>query len=125
MKKFANQECPFLLRYYFSTQENFIFKNRVMMDFIFDPETLTKYLLRNDYPQSVCMKLFMLTKIAHALYFIHKNGVIHMDLSSGNILVVKNSIKIIDFGESYHSSIHENSFKQNFQHGFTIPFVPP
>ena len=78
-----------------------------MMDFIFDPETFTKYLQRHDETQSVCMKLFMLTKIAHALYFIHKNDVVHMDISSGNVIVTKNSIKIIDFGESYHSSIHE------------------
>lgn len=40
----------------------------------------------------------ILGKVMHGLFFMHKNGVYHMDMSSGNILLSRNITKIIDFG---------------------------
>ena len=69
-----------------------------MMEFCPEPITISTYLANGSETLSFPLKLLQLTKVAQALYFIHKSNVIHMDLSFGNIIILKNSVRVIDFG---------------------------
>jgi serine/threonine protein kinase len=45
----------------------------------------------------------MMSQVAQSLRFLHLNKIVHLDLKPENILFMKNySIKLIDFGESFH-----------------------
>lgn len=44
-----------------------------------------------------------MSQVAQSLRFLHLNKIVHLDLKPENILFMKNySIKLIDFGESFH-----------------------
>lgn len=44
--------------------------------------------------------------IANALNFLEKQQVVHMDLSSHNVMISRDLlVKLIDFGEAYHPYI--------------------
>jgi serine/threonine protein kinase len=45
-------------------------------------------------------KLFIATEILDAIHDMHQCGVIHRDLSPGNLIFYKNTIRVIDFGSS-------------------------
>ena len=99
MELFERSECPYIIKYYKSTQDNFEFKNRLMMDYLLGAENLARFLHSSAETISIAHKKLILTKVASALSFIHSREIIHMDLSLGNIFVLKTeSIRILDFG---------------------------
>ncbi len=74
-----------------------------VMDFV-DGATLSEEIQRlGRLPVKRCIRIFI--QVAFAIAYAHENGVIHRDLKSGNIMVVKNEdpdgeeiVKIVDFG---------------------------
>lgn len=49
-------------------------------------------------------------------------GIVHLDLKPGNLMVSNSlNVKIIDFGESYHSTVCTPTYSP----GFSPPYGPP
>lgn len=73
------------------------------MDYLGPTLSLSEYatLHRNSF--SVHSKMHIFIHLANALNYLEKQMVVHMDLSSHNIMVCKDLlVKVIDFGEAYH-----------------------
>ncbi len=49
---------------------------------------------------SVKAQVALLVQILHALAYLHRRGIIHHDLKPGNVLVVGDQVKVLDFGLS-------------------------
>lgn len=53
--------------------------------------------------------------ISNALNFLEKQQVVHMDLSSHNVMIGKDLlVKLIDFGEAYHPYIETDKTISTF-----------
>jgi serine/threonine protein kinase/tetratricopeptide (TPR) repeat protein len=50
--------------------------------------------------RSLDEKLELVAQMLHALAYLHRRGVIHRDLKPGNVLVVGQHVKVLDFGVS-------------------------
>ena len=51
-------------------------------------------------------KIYFSVVIAQSLRYLKEYNIVHLDLKPSNIMLSKKlSIKIIDFGESYHPSL--------------------
>ncbi|CAB5392130.1 unnamed protein product [Rhizophagus irregularis] len=68
-------------------------------------------------------KLNMAYQLASAVSCLHNEGIVHSDLHSNNILVLKNKIKLADFGLS--KRIEETSSRQSFKLFGVIPYIDP
>ena len=78
--------------------------NFILMDHI-SGLNLDDFLLKNRLTLCFWTKLFIIKNIINALQFVHSYGIIHFDLKPSNIMVGRDlQIKLLDFGESYHSS---------------------
>lgn len=55
---------------------------------------------------SLHTKIYLCMLIAQSLRYLQEYKIVHLDLKPSNIMTTKRlSIKIIDFGESYHSEL--------------------
>ncbi|MFN8418987.1 MAG: protein kinase [Anaerolineae bacterium] len=59
-----------------------------------------KSLLRVTWGQTPQRKAQLLAQLCMALAYLHRRGIIHRDLKPGNILVVGDQVKVLDFGLS-------------------------
>lgn len=75
------------------------------MDYLGPNLTLSEYnTLHSTF--SLHSKMHIFIHLANTLNFLEKLQVVHMDLSSHNVMVCRDLlIKVIDFGEAYHPSI--------------------
>jgi serine/threonine-protein kinase len=65
---------------------------------LLEGENLTKYTARNNLLPIETVKEYII-KIAEAIDYAHKMGVIHQDIKPANILLLKNgSLRVTDFG---------------------------
>ncbi|CAD8055836.1 unnamed protein product [Paramecium sonneborni] len=85
--------------------------------------SLEQYASSRSIVLSLRTKLFILAGIINGIDFLHLNGIAHLDLKLGNILIQKQLIpKICDFGEA--KSFEElNQNKMNFSR--TLPYAAP
>ncbi|CAB4381898.1 unnamed protein product [Rhizophagus irregularis] len=88
-----------------------------------DNGTLRKYLKNNFDSITWKDKLNMAYQLASAVSCLHNEGIVHSDLHSNNILVLKNKIKLADFGLS--KRIEETSSRQSFKLFGVIPYIDP
>lgn len=61
----------------------------------------------NNYTLTHKQKILMLRSILLGLHWLHTNGIIHRDIKLSNILLLKDSIKICDFGAACYESDKE------------------
>lgn len=87
---------------------------------------LRHYLSTDNVPRSGKVVYNIIKQVAKALYFMHKNGVVHRDLKPGNILVtfhgVQPNVALCDFGLS-----RQNCIKGQCYSGYVITkwYRPP
>lgn len=59
---------------------------------------------------SLFTKMYILFMIVQGVRFLKQNAIVHLDLKPNNIMISKlMMIKIIDYGESYHPNVCQNS----------------
>ena len=103
----------FLSHYYQCINNNFAFKDSLLMDFLHPVQPLSKFLRSAGKSFSFSTYLYIMVNVMEALRFIGNHNIVHMDLSMKNILIYNNlMIKLIDFGESYHKYVPTS--KSNF-----------
>jgi tetratricopeptide (TPR) repeat protein len=59
-----------------------------------------KTILRAAWGKPDPVKVQMIVELLQALAYLHRRGIIHRDLKPGNILVVNDHVKVLDFGLS-------------------------
>jgi len=80
------------------------------MDFMGNVPTLSEYNHLHQQSFSLNSKMHLLIHLSAALKFLSAHNVVHMDLSSLNVVVVHRLLtKIIDFGEAYHPMLDKDS----------------
>ncbi|MFN8530570.1 MAG: tetratricopeptide repeat protein [Anaerolineae bacterium] len=67
-------------------------------------------------PDSV--KFNLLAQALQALIYIHRRGILHRDIKPGNVLVVGNQVKVVDFGLATDTNAAHSGFG-------TIPYLAP
>ena len=73
------------------------------MDYLGPTPSLYEYATLHRTSFSFHSKMHIFIHLANALNYLQNQMVVHMDLSSHNILVYKDLlVKVIDFGEAYH-----------------------
>lgn len=69
------------------------------MDFLHNQPTLETYLNLTNSSCSLSTKLKIFSQISNGLRFLKRGKIVHMDLSSSNIIIGKKIMpKIVDFG---------------------------
>lgn len=69
------------------------------MDFLYAQPTLETYLENSQFSCSLSTKLKIFSQITNGLRFLKRGKIVHMDLSSSNIIIGKKIMpKIVDFG---------------------------
>ena len=95
------------IRHEFNTRFMFDFKSQYLLKSLNYFESTTKSMLlmelaENGDIKDLIMPEIYLWKLVHdvgsALFEIHSNGMIHLDVSPGNILVMRDRFKLSDFG---------------------------
>lgn len=80
------------------------------MDFMGNVPTLSEFIQSHSRTFSLNSKMHILINLSAALKFLAKHQIVHMDLSSLNVMVVNRLMpKIIDFGEAYHEVLDKDS----------------
>ncbi|GBC07528.1 hypothetical protein RclHR1_07510004 [Rhizophagus clarus] len=98
------------------------FNYMLLMEYI-DGGSLRSYLKKNFNKLTWDDKLNMASQLADAVSHLHKKGIVHNDLHSGNILIHQNVIKLADFGLSKRIKTSSNfQSKSLFE---VIPYVDP
>lgn len=77
-------------------------------------------LIRKRGPQPIRHSLFLLEQICDGMSAVHKEGIVHRDLKSSNIVIIDQDgespqVKILDFGIAKSISSHDESLTQTGQ----------
>jgi tetratricopeptide (TPR) repeat protein len=59
--------------------------------------------------QPLALQVELLVQTLRALAYLHRHGIIHRDLKPENILVVRDQVKVLDFGLSIHAADSEHA----------------
>ena len=116
-----NKEFQHIARYYDDYDEkkkpvrNILFMENYM------PQNLHEFNARKEL--SMGTKLSWLYQLAHALVYLQKNKIVHVDLKPSNVVVAKNFfMKVIDFAESL---VKDDPTFENDRRATTMPFSSP
>lgn len=81
--------------------------------------TLEDYVIKNDLPDGV--KLNCIRQLLFVMSEVHKNDIIHRDISANNIFIISGMLKIADFGLgkdlrvfTSHQTLHTNAVGQYY-----------
>ena len=93
----------------------------IVMEYL-EGQTLSSY-IKNNGPCSYAEALAIMTPILEALSVVHKNGIIHRDISPDNIFITKGgSVKLLDFGASrYATAYNSKSLSVIVKRGYAPP----
>jgi len=70
-------------------------------------------------------KLVIMFLITTGLRFLEKFKIVHLDIKPSNIMMLPGMLlKIIDFGEAYHSDVVKKE-GANYRPGVTLPYSAP
>jgi len=111
-----------IARYFKDRGEGRTFKEtaKIIMEY-YPHKSLESFLDHHDH-MSLNTKLWFLIQVANGLKFLVENGIYHLDLKPGNVMLTRNFLcKLIDFGESYCDKISTKTFRP----GKTFPYAPP
>ena len=85
-------------------------------------ESLTHFLERSQTPIPSHIQVNICHDIALALSFLHSNGIIHRDLSSNNVLMIRGDhAKVTDFGMAAFETAHS----RNTENPGNAAYMPP
>src|SRR5262245_24372537 len=65
-----------------------------------DLEENARTILEAARAEPLAVQIELLVQTLRALVYLHRHGIIHRDLKPANILVVKDQVKVLDFGFS-------------------------
>lgn len=93
----------------------------IVMEYL-DGQTLSQYIRKNG-PCSYDEALAIMTPVLQALSVVHKNGIIHRDISPENIFITNaGQIKLLDFGASrYATAYNSKSLSVIVKRGYAPP----
>ena len=93
----------------------------IVMEYL-EGQTLSSY-IKNNGPCTYPEALAIMTPILEALSVVHKNGIIHRDISPDNIFITKGgSVKLLDFGASrYATAYNSKSLSVIVKRGYAPP----
>jgi serine/threonine protein kinase len=99
VQNFRTTASPFILKYYNCTQKAFKYRHYLLMDYLGPQLTLSEYNELHKLAFSLHSKMHVFIHLTNALTFLEKQQVVHMDLSSHNVMIYRDLlIKLIDFG---------------------------
>jgi len=64
------------------------------MEYLPDPQTI----LRAGEERTIVEKMSLIVQVLQALSYLHRRGLLHRDLKPANVMVVKDRVKLVDFG---------------------------
>ena len=133
LELFRGAKTRLMTKYYHTTQAKFKYSPYLLMDIIPGRPISEEYLSRKE-SLSLVTKIAWLMGAINGVKFLEDYGVGHMDLSPNNLMVARsNQIKMIDFGEAYHSAVtrpfvsrlSSQPVKWSYCPGRTFPYAPP
>jgi eukaryotic-like serine/threonine-protein kinase len=92
------------------------------MDLLENAQTI----LRATRHQTIEKKIELLTQTLQALAYLHRRGIIHRDLKPDNVLVMNDTVKVLDFGLAIaHDQIDERIRRGSGQIAGTLAYLAP
>ena len=90
--------------------------------FTMDLEESAQTIIDASRGAALAVQIDLLVQVLRALAYLHRLGIVHCDLKPGNILVVRDQVKVLDFGLSVHREAVERS-----RHGLsgTLAYMAP
>ena len=74
--------------------------------FTMDLEENALTIVEAGHGQPLAVQVDLLVQTLRALVYLHRHGIIHRDLKPGNVIVVDDQVKVLDFGLSiYHDAV--------------------
>lgn len=92
----------------------------VVMEYL-EGQELFNQITEDDFDYSEVNLARLMKQLLSALVYLHAKGIMHRDIKSGNIMVVKNNLILIDFGNSKKVEID----KRNNQLAGTSFYIAP
>ena len=96
-KQFGEHTAPPFPRYAISIGES-LFEEEFINSEHLQPHSIAEECVQN---------YFQIEPLLDAIQWIHKQGVIHRDINPKNILMLRSSVRIVDFGSAYCPKIQE------------------
>jgi tetratricopeptide (TPR) repeat protein len=75
--------------------------------FTTDLEEAARTITEAGFNQPLALQVELLAQALRAIAYLHRHGIIHRDLKPENILVVRDQVKVLDFGLSIHAAESE------------------
>lgn len=82
----SNKECPYIARFY-SCDNNGQYKDSLFVEY-YHYKSLDQFKAFYSPTMSLNTKIYILYQIAQAVKFLKDQGIYHLDLKPGNILVI-------------------------------------
>lgn len=91
-----NKACPFILKVYFSEQQNF--KDCLLSDF-YKYSSLDSFLAITKIYTHLTTKLYLISSTILGIMVLHANNILHLDIKSHNLMVGTSLVvRMCDFG---------------------------